>query len=66
MVEYAAKDVGEEMLVMAVGDGTFPVLSDMLPVFCKALYTRPDLVRRFLHESTKRAIEYINAMIDEC
>lgn len=64
LVEYAVKEVGDEILVMGDADGSFPVGGSWLPVFLKAMYVRPDLVRRLLDYSTRRAIRFIEAMID--
>lgn len=63
LVEYVVKSVGEEMLVMGDVGTVFPI-QGWLTTFSRALYTRPDLVRRFFHETARRGTEYINAMID--
>ena len=64
LVEYTVGKVGSEILVMGDSDGCFPVGGSWLHVFLKAMYVRPDLVRRLLAYSTKRAVSYIDAMID--
>jgi len=64
LVEYTVKKVGDKILVMGDADGCFPVGGSWLHVFLKAMYVRPDLVKRLLECSTKRAVAYIEAMID--
>ncbi|RLI37362.1 hypothetical protein DRO55_01510 [Candidatus Bathyarchaeota archaeon] len=64
-IEYARKRVGDEILLMGNADGTFPVShATWLPLFLKCMYLRPDLVRRLMHESTRRAVESIKAQVD--
>jgi len=64
LVEYTVKKVGDKILVMGDADGCFPVGGSWLHIFLKAMYVRPDLVKRLLEYSTKRAITFIEAMID--
>ena len=64
-VEFARKKVGGEMLLTAGVDGTFPVShATWLQLFLRCLYTKPDLIRRLMHESTRRAVESIKALVD--
>lgn len=64
LVEYTVGKVGDKILVMGDADGCFPVGGSWLHVFLKAMYVRPDLVKRLLAYSTKVAVTYIEAMID--
>lgn len=64
LVEYTVKKVGSKILVMGDADGCFPVGGSWLHVFLKAIYVRPDLVKRLLAYSTRLAVRYIEAMID--
>ncbi|RLF21239.1 MAG: hypothetical protein DRN15_05055 [Thermoprotei archaeon] len=64
LVEYAVKKIGSEYLIMGDIDGTFPVGWSWIHVFLKALYQRPDLVRRYISRSTRYAVEHLKAMID--
>lgn len=64
LVEYTVKKVGSKILVMGDADGCFPVGGSWLHIFFKAMYVRPDLVKRLLAYSTKVAITFIEAMID--
>jgi len=64
LVEYAVRTVGERMLVMGDVDGSFPIGGSWLHIFLKALYMDPYTVRKLLDYTTKRAITYIDAMID--
>lgn len=64
-VEYAKDKVGDEMLLMGTADGTFPVShATWLSLFLECLYLKPDLVRRLIRESTRRAVESIKALVD--
>lgn len=64
-VEYARKKVGDRMLLMAGVDGTFPVShATWLSLFLRGLYVRPDLIRRLIHESTRRAVESMKALVE--
>jgi len=64
-VEYARKKVGDKMLLMAGADGTFPVShATWLSLFLQCLYVKPDLVKRVIRESTRRAMESIKALVD--
>ncbi len=64
-VEYARKNVGGEMLLMASADGTFPVShATWLSLFLQCLYIKPDLIKRLIHESTRRSVESIKALVD--
>ena len=64
-VEYAREKVGGDMLLMAGVDGTFPVShATWLSLFLRCLYQRPELIRRLVHESTRRAAESIKALVD--
>lgn len=64
VVDYAVKKVGDHMLVMGDADGSFPVGGSWMHIFLKAMYVKPSLVRRLLDYSTRRAVAYIEAMID--
>jgi uroporphyrinogen-III decarboxylase len=64
-VEYARKKVGDDMLMMAAVDGTFPVShATWLSLFLRCIYQEPDLIRRLIHESTRRAVESIRALVN--
>ena len=64
-VEYARKKVGDEMLVMGKADGTMPLShATCLSLFLRCLYVRPDLIRRLLRESTRRAVQTAKALVD--
>jgi len=64
-IEYARKNVGNEMLLMGSVDGTFPVShATWLSLFLQCLYLKPDLIRRLIRESTRRAVESIKALSD--
>jgi len=64
LVEYAVKSVGDHILVMGDVDGCFPVGGSWLHIFLKAMYVEPLIVKRLIEYSTRRAIAYIDAMID--
>lgn len=63
-LRYVVKQVGNELLVAGGADCTFPVLQSWMHVFLKAIYLKPDLVRRLIREAKRRAIEYAKAQID--
>ncbi|MCD6357834.1 MAG: hypothetical protein J7L75_04585 [Thermoproteales archaeon] len=65
LIEYVVRRVGDRRLVMGdVGSGSFPVGHDWYHVFAKALYKRPDLVRRLISCSVRRAEEAIKVAVD--
>ncbi|MCX8162016.1 MAG: uroporphyrinogen decarboxylase family protein, partial [Candidatus Bathyarchaeota archaeon] len=55
---------GGRMLVMGDIDGSFPVGGSWLHIFLKALYTDPYSVKKLINYTTRRAIAYIDAMVD--
>jgi len=65
LIEYVVREVGERRLVVGdVGSGSFPVGHEWYPVFAKALYARPDLVRRLFERSVRMAEEAIKVAVD--
>jgi len=65
LIEYVVKQVGDHRFVVGdVGSGVFPVGHEWYHVFAQALYRRPDLVRRLISASVKRAERDIRVAVD--
>ncbi|RLF20033.1 MAG: hypothetical protein DRZ82_03695 [Thermoprotei archaeon] len=65
LIEYVVKEVGDKRFILGdVGSGTFPVGHDWYVVFIKALYKYPDLIRRLIYQSVRRAEERIKVAVD--
>ncbi len=65
LIEYVVKEVGNKRFIMGdVGSGTFPIGHEWYPLFARALFVKPDLIRRLINQSVRRAEERIKVAVD--